>query len=50
MPRFFTGVVTPKGIPELSENGKELLGYLQNDSWDLPKDVVELVKAEEETN
>lgn len=47
VPRLFTGVVTPKGIPELSETGKETLEYLQNNSWDLPKGLVAKVEAEE---
>ena len=34
-PRFFTGAVTPLGQPELTSEGKEVLGRLQKGEWEL---------------
>lgn len=34
-PRFFTGVVTPLGKPDLTKEGKEVLKGLQEGIWDL---------------
>jgi len=39
-PRFFTGVVTPLGKPELTEEGKEVLKALQEPRWDLKESVI----------
>lgn len=34
-PRFFTGVVTPLGKPDLTEEGKAALATLNEGKWDL---------------
>lgn len=34
-PRFFTGVVTPLGKPELTDDGKEVLQLLQEGKWEI---------------
>ncbi|RDW77278.1 hypothetical protein BP6252_05331 [Coleophoma cylindrospora] len=39
-PRFFTGVVTPLGKPDLSEEGKEVLANLHEGKWDLKESEV----------
>ena len=39
-PRFFTGVVTPLGKPELTEEGKEVLKALQEERWELKEGAV----------
>lgn len=34
-PRFFVGAVTPLGRPELTEEGRSVLGDLQAGRWEL---------------
>ena len=39
-PRFFTGIVTPLGKPELTEEGKKVLKALQEERWELKESAV----------
>ena len=39
-PRFFTGVVTPLGKPDLTEDGRAVLSRLQEGKWELKESEV----------
>lgn len=38
-PRFFVDAVSPKGNPELTREGQEVLNGLQSQNWDLKERV-----------